>query len=165
MASQPWSAVPSTETIGQGLTTSSRPRFMRLSRVFFATETEIEPRGSSSDCCDASLGTVDARIGHCPGMLSTNQSARVNPRPLRMSACDDGSSMEMCKGFLDPVSLLTRWMRQARLSSTRCHSRGPPTVCSIASLYWISLSKNALLTGPSFVSMWSSTVPWFFPIT
>ena len=65
-----------------------------------ATETEIEPRGSSSDCCDASLGTVDARVGHCPGMLSTNQSARVNPRPLRMSACDDGSSMEMCKDFL-----------------------------------------------------------------
>src|SRR5271157_5079225 len=73
---------------------------MRLSRVLFATETEIEPRGSSSDCCDASLGTVDARKGHCPGMLSTNQSARVNPRPLRMSACDDGSSMEMCKSFL-----------------------------------------------------------------
>src|SRR5208337_4689268 len=105
-------------------TTSSRPRLMRLSRVFFATETEIEPRGSSSDCCDASLGTVDARIGHCPGMLSTNQSARVNPCPLRMSACDDGSSMEMCKGFLDPISLLIRWMRQARLSSSRCHSRG-----------------------------------------
>src|SRR5208337_2764947 len=96
-------------------TTSSRPRFMRLSRVFFATETEIEPRGSSSDCSDASLGTVDARVGHCPRMLSTNQSARVNPRPLRMSACDDGSSMEIFKGCLDEFKSVCHYEAHAHV--------------------------------------------------
>ena len=67
---------------------------MSCARASFASDTEIEPRGSSSDCWAASLGTFAAVIGHCPGMLSTNQSARVSPCLVRISICEDGSSME-----------------------------------------------------------------------
>src|SRR5271157_3193445 len=66
-------------------------------------------------------------------MLSTNQSARVNPRPLRMSACDDGSSMEICKGFLTEFNSRSqfhdtntpRFSRPRRRSSGSSDSRTP----------------------------------------